>query len=282
MLTSQTRRKMSGGALGGLSYLVLGLFLLFTVGPILWLIGLSLKTQLQAFASPPLIIFKPTFENYVNLFVDEGFLQFFLNSLIISTASTVVALLLGTPAAYALVKLRSRWKNAVAVWVILMRMAPTMTYIIPFFIFYNRTGLIDTRTGLVIAYLTLNLPLVIWLMRSFLLDVPQSLEEAAIVDGASVPQAFVRVIVPVVAPGILSAAILAFVMAWNEFIFALVLTRNVAVTASIAVVNLIKYAGTEWGQMGAGAVILMIPSVLIAVLLAKYLARGLIQGAVKE
>lgn len=275
-------RKLRHGAGRSATRGVLFLYFLFTVGPLLWLLGLSLKTQLQAFANPPLIFFTPTFENYRKLFVEAGFLRFFFNSLYISGVSTLLCLAIATPAAYGLTRIRARWKNPVLTWIILMRMAPAMTFVIPFFIAFSRTGLIDTRFGLIVSYLTFNLPLVIWLMRSFFVDMPRSLEEAAIIDGASVRQAFFRIVLPVNVPGLASAGILTFVMCWNEFIFALVLTRNRAVTAPIGIVNLIKYEGTEWGQMGAGAVILILPAIFIAFFVGKYLVQGLTQGALKE
>lgn len=276
----QVRTKRTLGSVS--SYTVLLLFLLFTVGPLLWLVGLSLKTQLQAFADPPLIFFEPTFRHYYELFVDAGFLRFFLNSLFVSSAATVLCLLVGTPAAYGLVRIKARWKNPLLTWIILMRMAPAMTFVIPFFVAFSRLGLIDTHIGLILVYFTFNLPLVIWLMRSFFVDMSESLEEAAIIDGASISQAFFRVIVPVTVPGLVSAGILTFIMCWNEFIFALVLTRNEAVTAPIGIVNLMKYEGTEWGQMGAGAVVLILPAILIAFFVGKYLVQGLTKGAVKE
>jgi multiple sugar transport system permease protein len=156
-----------------------------------------------------------------------------------------------------------------------------MTYIIPFFIVFSKTGLIDTRFGLMVSYFTFNLPLVIWLMRSFFMDIPESLEDAAFIDGATIFQTFIKVVIPVTAPGFVSAGILIFIMSWNEFIFALVLTRHQAVTAPIAIVNLMKYAGTEWGQMGAGAMVLIVPALLFSFFVGKYLAKGLTSGAVK-
>lgn len=262
-------------------YVALGLFCVFTFGPLLWLLSLSFKTQLQAFADPPVFIFLPTLNNYQKLFVESGFLKFFANSLFISTLTTVSCLAVGTPAAYAITKLQKRWKNVFLVWIILTRMVPAMTYIIPFFIVFSKSGLIDTRLGLVFSYFTFNLPLVIWLMRSFFMDLPESLEDAALIDGATISQAFLKIILPITGPGLVSTGILTFIMSWNEFIFALVLTRRQAVTASIAIVNLMKYEGTEWGQMGAGAIVLTIPAIFIALFVGKYLAKGLTSGAVK-
>lgn len=264
------------------AYGILILFFLFTVGPLIWLVTLSFKNQLQAFANPPLFIFKPTVENYRKLLAETKFLRFFFNSILISTSATALCLIIGTPAAFGLVRMKNRMKNVILSWVLFMRMAPAMTFVIPFFIAFSRSGLIDTRIGLIISYFTFNLPLVIWLMRSFFMDIPESLEEAALIDGASVSQTFVRVVLPITLPGLASAGILTFIMCWNEFIFALILTRNKAVTAAIGIVNLMKYEGTEWGMMGAGAVILILPAIFIAVFVGKYLIQGLTKGALKE
>jgi multiple sugar transport system permease protein len=263
-------------------FIILFLFFLFTVGPLLWLVSLSFKNRLQAFANPPLLFFKPTLDNYRSLLQETKFISFFMNSIIISTSATALCLLIGTPAAFGLVRMKHKSKNIILTWILLMRMAPAMTFVIPFFIAFARINLIDTRVGLIISYFTFNLPLVIWLMRSFFMDIPIALEDAAMIDGASVTQTFLKVVLPMTLPGLASAAILTFIMCWNEFIFALILTRNKAVTAAIGVVNLMKYEGTEWGMMGAGSVILIFPAILIAFFVGKYLVQGLTKGAVKE
>jgi multiple sugar transport system permease protein len=245
-------------------------------------VSLSFKNRLQAFANPPLLFFKPTLDNYRSLLQETKFISFFMNSIIISTSATALCLLIGTPAAFGLVRMKHKSKNIILTWILLMRMAPAMTFVIPFFIAFARINLIDTRVGLIISYFTFNLPLVIWLMRSFFMDIPIALEDAAMIDGASVTQTFLKVVLPMTLPGLASAAILTFIMCWNEFIFALILTRNKAVTAAIGVVNLMKYEGTEWGMMGAGSVILIFPAILIAFFVGKYLVQGLTKGAVKE
>ncbi len=264
-----------------LVYVILGLFFIFTIFPLLWLLSLSLKTQIQAFSNPPILIFKPTSENYINLIFASGFLKNFLNSLIIAISSTVVALVIGAPAAYGMLHLKRKNRSRLFVLTLLTRMAPSMTYIIPFFIVFSKFGLIDTRFALVVAYQTFALPMVIIIMRSFFLEIPRSLEEAARIDGATKRETFIKVILPVSAQGLVSTAILTFILCWNEFIFALVLTRRHAATAPIGITNLMQYEGTLWGQMGAGAIILMIPSILISVLVGKYIAKGLMAGAIK-
>jgi len=282
MMDLQLRYKIKNILSRSAAYLVLILYFLFTLGPLLWIISLSLKTQLQAFANPPLIFFKPTLENYQKLFSETKFLRFFVNSIFISTISTVLSLAIGTLAAYGLVRIKAHWKNMVLLWIVLIRMAPAMTFVIPFFIVFLGIGLIDTRIGLIISYFTFNLPLVIWLMRSFFLDVSESIEEAAFIDGASIPQTFFRVVLPITLPGLVSTGIITFIVCWNEFIFALILTRNKAVTAAIGIMNLMKYEGTEWGMMGAGAVILILPAIFMPFFIGKYLVQGLTRGALKE
>ena len=183
-------------------YFILSVFLIFTVMPLLWLLGLSLKTQLQAFSNPPVLFFKPTLEHYKNLFISSGFHKNFINSLIVSTMSTLLALLIGAPAAYGMIRVTQKNRTSLFVITLLTRMAPTMTYIIPFFILFSKTGLIDTRFSLIIAYQTFSLPMVIIIMRSFFLEIPTTLEEAATIDGASRLQAFLRIILPVSAQGL--------------------------------------------------------------------------------
>lgn len=264
-------------------YIVLTAFLGFVMIPVLWLLALSLKTRLQAFADPPLLIFRPTLQNFIELFVEADFLNFFMNSFIVAAGATLVSLAIGVPAAFGLSRMRYRIAaKYLFIWILAARMAPAMTYVIPFFTVYSQIGIVDTRYGLVIAYLTLNLPVVIVLMRSFFEDIPRSLEESAIVDGATMSQSFFHVVVPVAVPGIVSAGILTFVLSWNEFIFALVLTRREAVTAPIAIINFMRYEGTEWGLLAAGGIILVLPAIMMMFFVGNYITHGLTKGAVKE
>ena len=183
--------------------------------------------------------------------------------------------------AYASARVKSKANQRILVWVLISRMAPAMTYVIPYFIVFSHLKLIDTHLGLILTYSTLNLPLVIWLMRSFFLDTPQDIYDAAKIDGASPIKSFFQIALPMATPGITSTGIIAFVVAWNEFIFALVLTRRHAVTAQIGIGNLQKYEGTECGQMAAGAIILILPAILIAVFISKFFVQGLTSGATK-
>lgn len=264
-----------------INYSIVFLYTLFVLFPVLWIGLLSLKNEVQAFANPPLFVFEPSFTNYYDLFVEENFGKFLLNSIIVAVSSSVFCLIIGTPMAYVVSRKRSKANQRILIWVLLSRMAPAMTYVIPFFVIFSYFKLIDTHFGLILTYTTLNLPLVIWLMRSFFHDLPGEVLEAAKIDGASTIQTFLKVALPISTPGIVSTGIIAFVVAWNEFIFALVLTRRHAVTAQIGIGNLVKYEGTEWGQMAAGAIILIVPAVVIAVFISKYFVQGLSSGSTK-
>ena len=264
-----------------LNYSVIFIYLLFVIFPIIWIVLLSLKTEVQAFANPPLFIFKPNLMNYYNLFVEENFGKYLFNSIFIASLSSIVCLLIGAPTAFALSRNQNKTNQGILIWVLISRMAPAMTYVIPFFVVFSYFKMIDTYFGLILAYSVLNLPLVIWLMRSFFLELPSETLEAAKIDGASTFQIFRKIAIPLASPGIVSTGIITFVVAWNEFIFALVLTRRHAVTAQIGIGNLQKFEGTEWGQMAAGAIVLILPAMIIAFFITKYFVQGLTSGATK-
>jgi len=259
--------------------LVVGL-LLATLFPVLWLVQMSLKVEAEAFQMPPRLLFVPTLENYRALF--EGrFARSFGNSAIVSVVTTLFSMLLGVPAAYALSRAGFRAEKGLALWILTTRMAPPIAFAIPFFLAYRYVGLIDTLAGLTIIYLTFNLSLVIWMMRTFFDGLPRSLEEAALIDGATPAQAWLRVTMPLAGPGVAATAILCFLFAWNDFFYALVLTRSKAMTAPVAIVNFMNYEGWEWGKIGAGGTMIMLPVVIFAALVRRYLLRGLVTGAFK-
>jgi multiple sugar transport system permease protein len=253
---------------------------LFTLLPFLWLVTMSLKTNDDIFAFPPRLFFAPTFENYASLW-NTGFRQALLNSVVVSTVSTVLALLVGVPGAYALSRLTTRLERPLSLLILASRMAPPIAFTIPYFLVYRYVGLLDTRTGLILVYLTFNISLVVWLMRSFFDATPRALEEAAWIDGASLWQGFVRIILPIAAPGIAATAILCFLYSWNDFFFALILTRNQAMTAPVAVVNFMNYEGWEWGRIAAGGTLVMLPVLIFSLLVRRYLIQGMTAGAVK-
>jgi multiple sugar transport system permease protein len=259
---------------------LVALLLLLTLLPFLWLLQLSFKPNAQILEFPPRLLFTPTLRNYAAIWKGD-FPDSFFNSLVTSSVSTVLALLAGVPAAYALSRWSERAGFRMGLAILLTRMAPPIAFTIPFFLAYRWLGLLDTRTGLILIYLTFNLPLVIWMMRPFFDAVPASLEEAALMDGAPYRTIFTEIVMPMAAPGIAATGILCFLYAWNDFFFALILTRTEARTAPVAVVNFMNYEGWEWGKIAAGGSLVMAPVLVFAMLVRRYLVSGLTAGAVK-
>ncbi len=262
-------------------YALLVTLMLITVFPLVWLLLLSLKSELEAFAYPPLLVFKPKLDNFLALLSSESFMRSFANSFLIATGTVGMAMLVGVPAAYGISRGTRRFRQHVLVWALITRMAPGMIYIIPFFVLYVKIGLIDTRFGLMLIYLIFTLPLVLWTMTMFFDEVPKTLEEAAKVDGAGVFQGFFRVILPLSAPGLGATAILCFIFAWNEFLFALILARRHAIPAPVAIVNFMAFEGTEWGKVAASGIFVLLPVLLFSLIIRKYLVKGLMGGAIK-
>jgi multiple sugar transport system permease protein len=257
-----------------------GLLIAVVLVPVLFIVQMSLRTGLEAFRMPPSLVFWPTLQNYAAL-LEGKFIRALGNSAVVATSTTVLALLLGVPAAYAFSRARVQADGLVSLWTLATRMAPPIAFGIPFFLIYKDLGLIDSRLGLIVIYLTFNLSLVIWMMRAFFDTVPRSLEEAAYIDGAGVVGAFVRIAVPLAAPGLATTAIFTFLFAWNDFFYSLLLTRSEAVTAPVAIVNFMNYESWEWGKVAAAATMIMLPVVALSVVVRKYLVRGLTAGAVK-
>lgn len=261
-----------------LHVLVVALVVLI-LAPFVWLLRMSLQTNAQIFAFPPQLFFTPTLDNYAALWATD-FRHSFVNSAVVSVASTLVSMVVGVPAAYALARMRAR-SNTLSLVILASRLAPPTAFAIPYFLVYGQLDLLDTRTGLVLIYLTVNLSLVIWLMRSFFANTPRALEEAALIDGAGYWGAFLRVVLPTAAPGLAATAILCFIYSWNDFFFALILTRTEAMTAPVAVVNFMNYDGWDWGRIAAGGSLVMLPVLVFSIAVRKFLISGLTAGAVK-
>ncbi len=257
-----------------------GALLLVVLFPVLWLVLISIRTELESFRMPPRLFVAPTLQNYVDLWQSK-FLRAFENSAVTASATTLLSLLLGVPAAYALSRAGFRSERLLSLWVLATRMAPPIAFGIPFFLIYKELDLIDTRLGLVVIYLSFNLSLVIWMMRAFFDGLPRSLEEAAYIDGAGVLGAFVRVTLPLCAPGLATTAIFCFLLSWNDFFYSLILTRSEALTAPVAIVNFMNYESWEYGKISAGATLIMLPVVAFSLAVRRYLIRGLTAGAVK-
>ncbi|WP_298928960.1 carbohydrate ABC transporter permease [uncultured Ramlibacter sp.] len=247
--------------------------------PFLWLVQLAFRPAAEVFDDS--LLFRPTLESFTSL-LQGNFLKSFGNSLLVSTLSTGLSLLIGVPAAYALTRWKFRGRQQVALWILVTRMAPPIAFTIPFFLAYRWLGLQDTIIGLAIVYLTFNLAIVIWLMQTFFEAVPPSLEEAAYIDGCGVWRAFWRITLPLTAPGLAATAVLCFIFSWNDFFYALILTRTNATTAPVAIVNFLQYEGWEWSKIAAGGTLVMFPVVIFTVLVRTWLVRGLTAGGLKD
>ena len=256
-------------------------FGLSVLAPLVWLVMLSLKTPLDAFAYPPLLIFKPTLQNYWAIFSDEKFVRSIYNSIVVSVGSVVLATLLAVPSSYGLANLRGALRRNMLLWILLTRMAPGMIYVIPYFILYNKIKLLDTHFGLILVYQIFNVPLMIWMLMPFWNAIPRELEEAALIGGANRLQVLINVDLPLMRTGIIVASILAFVFSWNEFLFALVLTRRNTVTLPVSIISFMAFEGTEWGKIAAAAVLIMLPVLIFGVAIRRYLISGLTAGAIK-
>ncbi len=259
----------------------IGLTLSAFLGPIVLIVLTSFKTRVAALESSPFALFQPTLTNYVHIFAEYSFAHFAKNSLIASLASTLIALALGSLAAYGLARYRFRGRGGLAYWILSLRMAPAIASVIPLFIMLRQVHLIDNLAGLILVYIGANLPLVIWMMKGFFEDLPVDMEESALIDGASRLGACVRIALPLVAPGLAATAILTFIFTWNEFLFALILTGRNAQTLPVAVTLFVRETGIDWGYMTAAASLMMLPMVICTLFVRRGLTRGLTLGAIK-
>jgi len=259
--------------------LTVALLLVVVLSPFLWLVQLAFRPAADIFDDS--LLFTPTLDGFISL-LQGNFPKSFGNSLLVSTLSTCFSLLIGVPAAYALTRWNFKGRDRIALWILVTRMAPPIAFTIPFFLAYQYLGLQDTVVGLAIVYLTFNLAIVIWLMQTFFEAVPATLEEAAWIDGCGIWQAFWRVSLPLTAPGLAATAVLCFIFSWNDFFYALILTRTNAITAPVAIVNFLQYEGWEWTKIAASGTLVMFPVVVFTVLVRKYLVRGLTAGGVKD
>ena len=266
-------------------YVLLILALAFTLAPVYWMLTISLKSEVDQFASPPpWFAFTPTLDHYYDAFVTRGFGQYLLTSAIVSVASTLCALVIGTLAAYALARFELPWQlnRHLSLWILSTRMFPAIVTAVPLFLMMRDLRLLNTRASLIIVYTAFNLPFVVWMMRGFFADLPRDLEEAALVDGDSRLGALVRVVLPLVAPGLAATAVFCLIISWNEFLFALVLTQtDAAMTLPVGIAGRVTQYEIKWGVMSAAAAVALVPILVFALALQKYLVRGLSLGAVK-
>jgi multiple sugar transport system permease protein len=257
------------------------IIVLITLMPFLLVVMTSLKTKVDSVALPPKWIFTPTFENYVEQLANEEFFQAALNSLIIASATTVIATLIAVFSGYALARFRFRGQGIFAYSFLLIRAVPPIAFVIPYFMIWRDLGWRDTYQAMVVMYLTLALPLMVWMLRSFFVELPVEIEEAAMVDGCTRLQAMWHVLIPNVMPGIVAAAGLSFILVWNEFMYALFNTGNQTQTLPVQIYQSLGYFETNWAKLSTAAVVAVIPAVIFVGLTQRFIVRGLSLGAVK-
>jgi len=251
--------------------------------PLMWTLMTSLKTRVDALSYPPKFFFIPTIVNYLEVWHESDFLKYCLNSMIIALSATFIGLILGTPAAYVLSRKRykPRGTKSLLMAVLSTRVVPQITFMIPFFIFFRKLRLIDTHIAVVIMHLTIILGFGIWMMRSYFLDIPFELEESALIDGCGYFGSFIRIIIPLAAPGLATTAIFSFNYSWNEFLYALILTGLRTKTVPLGVYNWVGYEEINWGGLTATAILALVPILVFYGFVQKGLVRGLTMGAVK-
>ncbi|MCY9670189.1 carbohydrate ABC transporter permease [Paenibacillus alginolyticus] len=261
------------------------LLLIISIFPIAWMVLTSLKTSWDAQALPPVWAFVPTLENYISLFTNKSssnpFGSLLWNSTIVSLVSTVLSVVFGALAAYSLSRFRLKKGKDIAIWILSTRMFPPAATLVPVFMMMSWFNLIDTYAALIIPYTAFNLSFVVWMLKGFFDDIPVDLEEAATVDGCSRMSAFTRIILPLVAPGLAATAIICLMFSWNEFMFALVLSRNDAVTAPVIANQFVTMYGVKWGELTAASTLMTAPVLFFAILVRNHMIKGLTMGSVK-
>jgi multiple sugar transport system permease protein len=264
-----------------LVYVLTAVVALLFLTPIYLIVISSLKPSPIMFSRPPAFIFTPTLQHYYDLFTMRPFHLQILNSLVVALGSTAFSLTIGTLAAYAISRIKHRRINDIAFWILSMRMFPPIAVVVPYYIIFKSIGLLDTPLALIIVYSTFNIPLTVWLMKGFFDEVPEALEEAAAVDGHGVVQTFLKVTLPLTAPGLAVAAVFCFIFSWNEFLFALMLTGSSAQTVTVAVMSFWSSDAVQWGRIMAGSFIILIPGVIFVLTCQRWLVKGLTLGSVK-
>ncbi|HWK46955.1 MAG TPA: carbohydrate ABC transporter permease [Stellaceae bacterium] len=268
--------------------LLVGLFFLF---PIFWVVLMSFMTDQAIFSSPPSLFFKPTLQNYAALIsghletgtgtLDVDYMRNLGNSLLLAAGSVIVSLLLGVPAAYAFARFKFRLGENIAFTLLSFRFAPPLLVLLPLQIYFQDLGLYDTYGGLIWVYQLITLPLILWIVRGYFEDASEDIEAAYRLDGHSWFKTFWRIAIPLARPGIAAAALLAFIFAWNNFIFALILGSSAVQPVTVGALAFITASGIHYGQIAAALVLSILPTLVLALYTQRYLVEGLSLGAVK-
>ena len=265
------------------------LLTLLTLVPIYWMFVVSVKRRVDLFGKPSFLIDfdRITWDNYRVVFENPAFQKYMTNSLIVASSNAVLVSILGLLAAYAMSRYRLMGKDNIFFWVLTNRMAPPAVFLLPLFLLYTKVfvigdhSLFDTRIGLILLYCVFNLPFAFWLLQGIVDGIPKELDEVAYVDGASTFQVLTTIVFPLARPGLAVTAILTWVFAWNEYLFASTLTSVHARTITTGLAEFVTVTGTNWGQMAAVATLTLLPSALVLALVQRHIVAGLTFGAVK-
>ncbi|HEY0453791.1 carbohydrate ABC transporter permease [Actinophytocola sp.] len=275
-LRRRRKRRIGPVSLSALTWVLAILF----VFPLIWMILTSFKQEADAYTDPPRLFFKPTLEQFAGV-VDRGFLPYLANSAFVTVLVTFVVLLFAIPAAYALSLAPVKGTSNALGFFLSTKMLPVVAAIIPLYVISQNLKLLDNVWALIILYTSMNLPLAIWMMRSFFLEVPTEMIEAARVDGANLPTLLYKIILPVVAPGIAATALICVIFSWTEFFYAVNLTAARAGTVPVFLVGFITSEGLYWAQLSAAALLASLPVMIVGWIAQNHLVRGLSMGAVK-
>jgi multiple sugar transport system permease protein len=259
-------------------YLAIIFISLVVLFPFLWMLSSSFKTQADIIAWPPKFIFTPTLQNYQKVFGEQDFLKYFINSTIVGGSAVGLSLVIGLPAAYTISRFTQR---KLALFILLARLMPGISFLMPWYIIASRLNLMDTYAALIMSHMLIALPIVVWIMAAYFNSIPTELEDSAMVDGATRQYAFWAIILPMSGPGIITAVTLSFIFSWNNFMFSQVLSMEKTKTLPIAVYNFVSYAEVDWGGVMAAAVAIMAPAIILTMIFQKFVVKGLTMGAVK-
>jgi ABC-type glycerol-3-phosphate transport system permease component len=252
-----------------------------TIFPLFWMLKVAMTQQVDALTMPPIWLTHYMFDNFVSVWNSRNFVFSLKNSLIVATITLILSISVSLPAAYAFSRYRFRFSQALLLIILCTRLFPPVTLIIPFFLNFRLLGLTDTYFGLACAYIAMNVPLAIWMLKGYLDTIPPDLENAAMVDGASRFKAAALITVPLSAPGIVVTSIFVAILSWNEFLFAMILTGRNTRTLTINIAEFVGDTGIDWPEIMAASVIALLPVLIFTFLMQKHLASGLTGGALK-
>ncbi len=249
--------------------------------PILWMGLASIKSELDAVATPPKILFHPTLENYHDINERANYLKFFMNSIVESVGATIVCILLAAPAAYAMAFYPTRKTKDILMWMLSTKMMPAVGVLVPIYLLFIKSNLLDTQTGMIIVYTLMNLPIVVWMLYSFFREVPKEILEAGRMDGAGPRQQLLELLLPLSLPGIMSTALLSIIICWNEAFWSINLTAAQAAPLTAFIASFSSPEGLFWAKLSAASFLAIAPILVFGWLTQRQLVRGLTFGAVK-